>query len=111
MPSTFYQASVEENHRSKIKHTVKRIRKTGRSLSMLQYFTSRTIRLIDKEEEELSLLLEVAIKIRDRKWISSNINHSPQTVAAFQTFLLPRVNFLRVGARIDSGFHCMGSMV
>lgn len=93
-PGTFYQATIQEDHRAKIRHTVKRLRNFGRDPKTVQYFTSRTMGVIDKEEEELSNELDVAIKIRDRKWIVANINHSPQTVAAFQTYLGPCLAFL-----------------
>ena len=93
-PSTFYQASIEADHRSKIRSTVKRLREVGRKLTTLQYFTSRIVRLIDMEEENLSVELDVDLNIRDRKWIVSNINHSPQTLSAFETYLRPSVTFV-----------------
>jgi hypothetical protein len=91
---TYYQATTQADHRAKIRHTVRRLRASGRDPKTLQYFTSRTVALIDKEEEDLSAELDVAVKIRDRKWIAVNINHSPQTVAAFRTHLAPCVAFL-----------------
>ena len=93
-PGTFYQATTQEDHRVKIRHTVKRLREVGRDPKTMQYFTSRTVSAIDKEEEALSAKLDVAIKIRDRKWFVANINHSPQTVAAFRTYLAPCIAFL-----------------
>ena len=93
-PGTFYQASVAENHRSKIRRTIERLHEVGRQPKTLHYFTSRPIRLIDKEQEELSGKLGVFIQIRDRKWVASNINCSSQTVRAFQTYLRPSINFL-----------------
>jgi len=93
-PGTFYQATIQEDHRTKIRETVKRLRKFGRDPKSVRYFTSRTVSVIDKEEEELSAELDVAIEIRDRKWIVANINNSPQTVAAYQTYLEPCLAFL-----------------
>ena len=93
-PGTFYQASIEKDYRSKIQRTVRRLREVDRNPKVLNYISSRTVRLIDKEEEELSSKLNVDIKIRERNWIVSNINNSPQTVAAFHTYLHPYINFL-----------------
>ena len=93
-PGTFYQATTEQDHRAKIRRTVKRLREFGRDPKTIQYFTSRTVNVIDREEEKLSAELNVTIKIRDRKWIVVNINHSPQTIEAFQTYLKPCLAFL-----------------
>ena len=93
-PGTFYQATSQHDHRSKIRGTVRRLREFERDPKSLLYFTSRTVVAIDKEEEELGTELDVIIKIRDKKWIVGNINHSPQTIAAFQTYLQPCVAFL-----------------
>ena len=93
-PGIFYQATTQADHRAKIRHTIKRLRKFGRKPKTVHYCTSRTIDLIDKEEEKLSNELGVTIRIRDRKWIASNINRSPQTVAAFKSFLSPHIAFL-----------------
>ena len=91
----FYQATTEEGHAGKIKRTVNRLREYGRDPSTLHFVTSRVVTSIDKEEEALSEDLDLNVKIRDRKWITSNINDSPQTVAAFQSFLEPTLSFLR----------------
>ena len=91
---TFYQASVQQDHRAKIRQTMERLREFGRDPVALYYFTSKTVGLIDQEEEKLSEELDVTIKIRDRKWIAANINGSPQTAAAFETYLRPCIAFL-----------------
>ena len=93
-PGIFYQASTQADHRAKIRHTVKRLRKVGREPKTVHYCTSRSIDSVDKEEEKLSDELRVAIRIRDRKWINGNINRSPQTVAAFKSYLSPHIAFL-----------------
>ena len=91
---TFYQASIQQDYRSKIRHTVNRLREFGRDSQVLHYLSSRVINNIDQHEEELTRELGVLVKIRDRKWITSNINRSPQTISAFETFLRHNVNFL-----------------
>lgn len=91
---TFYQASIQQDYRSKIKHTVHRLREFGRDPQVLHYVSSREIGNIDQHEEELTEKLDVLVKIRDRKWITSNINRSPQSISAFETFLRRNVSFL-----------------
>jgi len=93
-PGTFYQATTQEDHRAKIRHTVKRLRKFGRDPKSILYFTSRTVSVIDKEQEALSDELDVSVTIRDRKWIAANINQSAQAAAAFRTHLEPYLSFL-----------------
>ena len=90
----YYQATTQENHRAKIRNTVRRLKEYGRNPIMVQYITSRIIRAIDMEEERLLSEFGLPIKIRDRKWIVGNLNYSPQTVAAYNTFLKPCLTFL-----------------
>lgn len=91
----FYQATTEEGHASKIRRTVDRLREYGRDPSTLHFVISRVVTSIDKEEEALSEEFDLNVKIRDRKWITSNINDSPKTIAAFHSFLEPTLSFLR----------------
>ena len=93
-PNTFYQATIQENHRAKIRQTVGRIREFGRDPTTVYYVTARTVPLIDQEEVSLSEELDTNVVIRDRKWIAANINSSNQTVAAFNSFLAPHIAFL-----------------
>ena len=93
-PGVFFQAAIQADHRAKIRHTVARLREFGRVPEAINYCTSRTIGLIDKEEAELSVELDVTIRIRDRKWIVNNVNISPQPVAAFTSYLAPHLAFL-----------------
>lgn len=93
--STIYQATVQVDHRAKIRATVRRLRETERDLGLLQYVTARGVSQIDKEEEHLTAELGVPIRIRDKKWIAANINHSRQTMAAFSNHLEPHLTFLK----------------
>ena len=93
-PGTFYQASIQEDYRAKIRHTVKRLREFGRDPKLVNYVTSRVISAIDKVEEELTEELDVAIKIRDRNWIVNQINRSHLTIASYSQHLLPHLSFL-----------------
>ena len=94
VPTTFYQASIQENHRAKIRHTVKRLRESGRDPRSLVYVTAQTIKMLDKDEETLTQETQVFVRIRDADWIVAHINHSNATTAAFVTFLQPHLSFL-----------------
>lgn len=98
---TFYQATTQSDHRSKIRQTVKRLKEYGRDPQTLVYVTSRTVGAIDIEEERLAAELDVEVKIRGRKWITSHINHSAATIAAFNSYLRPQIEFLTAPGAAD----------
>lgn len=91
----FLQASVEIDHRAKIKQTVTRLREVGRDPRELTYCTSRKIDRVDQEDDYLSTELDVTIRIRDQRWIISNLNQSARTIAAFNDHLSSELAFLR----------------
>lgn len=91
----FYQISIEENHRSKVKKTIDRLEEFGRSPKRLTYVTSQTIRVFDQEEEFLTDKHDVFVRIRDAKWILSHINHSEATKKAYYTHLERYTDFLK----------------
>ena len=93
-PHTFYQASIQENHKAKIRDTIKRLRGSDRDPRRLEYITAQKVRMLDKDEETLFQETEVSVRIRDAGWIVANINHSTATVAAFESFLKPHLAFL-----------------
>jgi hypothetical protein len=98
-PTAFYQASVQEDYRAKIRHTASRLREVGRDPRTLVYVTSRTVSLPDAEERNLSRELDVAVQIRDAKYIAAHINDSAGTIAAFNHHLRDLTDFLRtIGA-------------
>jgi hypothetical protein len=98
-PRAFYQASTQEDFRSKIRKTAKRLRDVGRDPRTLVYVTSRTINLPDAEERNLSRELDISIQIRDAKYVISHINDSAGTIAAFNHHLRHLTDFLRgIGA-------------
>ena len=97
--SLFMQASIQENFRQKIRDTVRRLKEVGRTPTTLVYCTSRVIPLLDKEAQDLSDELGVAIQIRDQKYIDAHINSAPGTVEAFQSYLAPQLDYLKhIGA-------------
>jgi hypothetical protein len=91
----FWQASIEKTIRSKIRRTVKRIKDYGRDPKQLTYCSSLVVPDIDSEEDLLTDELGVRIRIRDQKYILSHINHSDQTVEAFNSYLAPHLAFLK----------------
>jgi hypothetical protein len=91
----FWQASIQKTIRAKIRGTVKRLVEYGRKLTQLTYCTSIVVPNVDGEEDLLSEELGLRVKIRDQKYIVSHINHSPQTVQAFNSYLAPHLDFLK----------------
>jgi hypothetical protein len=92
---TFYQASREEDHREKVRKTVRRLRKFGRSPTRLILLTPNVILHIDREQLELSRELGVEVQLRDRNWIIGNLHGAPGVIAAYRTYLEPELAFLR----------------
>ena len=91
----FYQISIEKNHRSKVKKTIDRLIEFGRTPKRLIYITSQTIGTYDREEEFLTDKHGVFVRIRDGKWILSNLNHSEATKKAYYTHLSRFTDFLK----------------
>lgn len=94
-PDTFYQFTIQENHKEKIRSTVKRLIEIGRTPKRLIYVTSRHIALPDKEEDELDTELGIRIRIRSREYLAGHINDSVQTQSAFKNNLSHKLEFLR----------------
>jgi len=101
---TYYQFTRQENHRDKIRKTVLRLIEFGRTVKILYYLSSRVIPHIDKEEDLLSDELNIIVKIRDRKYISSHINDSIGTIASYDNHLAVYTQFLENIARSDNSF-------
>ncbi len=101
---SFYQFTREENHRSKIRRTVGRLKEFQRDVKTLYYLSARAIPHIDKEEELLAEELGVQIKIRDRKYIASHINDSVGTISAYDNHLAVFTRFLERLNRVDYSF-------
>lgn len=93
---SFMQASVqEENIEGKIRKTVERLREFGRDPRSLRYVTSREIKHVDRVESDLTVELEVSVRILGASYIMKQINYSPQTIAAFEHYLRPVTEYLR----------------
>jgi hypothetical protein len=100
LPGTFLQASVQEDHRAKIRNTIGRLREVGRAPKSLTYVTPRLIPHVDREEEKLSAELNVIIRIRDRRYLAAHINTSPVTIAAFEQHLRSCLSFLNTPGNV-----------
>lgn len=99
---TYYQFSRQENHRDKIRKTVKRLRDFKRDVKRIYYLSSRSIPHLDKEEDSLSDELDVFVKVRDKKYIISHINDTTGTIAAYNNHLARYTQFLEhVGQTTD----------
>lgn len=85
--NVFYQMSIEQNHRSKVKKTIDRLNEFGRTPNRLIYVTSQTVGTYDREEEHLTDKHDVFVRIRDGKWILANLNYSEATKRAYYTHL------------------------
>lgn len=94
-PGVFYQASVQKDHRPKIRGTLKRLKEFGRNVDELVYVTSQRIGTIDAEERALSKETGTRIRIRDGAYLASHINGTPQTRGAFRDFIGPHLEFLK----------------
>lgn len=98
--NVFYQMSTEQDHRRKVKKTIDRLFEFGRTPKRLIYVTSQTIGTYDREEEFLTDKHNVFVRIRDGKWILSNLNHSEATKKSYYTHLERYTDFLK---DLDSG--------
>jgi hypothetical protein len=94
-PNVFFQFSVEENNREKIRNTVARLREVKREVKALYYATSRIVPRLDVVENELGDELGVVVRIRDGAYFASQVNSSPALLAAYDTYLSPAICFLK----------------
>lgn len=94
-PTFFYQASIERNHRDKIRRTIKRLGEYGRHVETLLYLTSQSIPRFDEEEDFLEHKYNIKIRIRDKGYIVSHINDTHGTRAAYFSYLAPSLEYLK----------------
>lgn len=90
----FFQASIVDDYSPKICKTVERLRDFGRDVQHLTYLSSRTIRYLDRVEDELSRKTSTTIRIRDAAYIAAHINSSATTIGAFDRQLRPLTAYL-----------------
>lgn len=92
---SFLQASIQADHRQKIRDTVNRLRESGRDPRMLTYVTPQSVKLLDQDEVDMMRQTGAFVRIRDGKWIIAHINHSPATIEAFNSYLRKELDFLQ----------------
>lgn len=98
-PGHFVQTSIQPKVQTKIRHTVERLREVARDPKLLTYFSNRELTNAEALEYELSLELQLIVRIRDRKYLSAHINHNSHTQAAFDHHLSHFTAFLlKIGA-------------
>lgn len=94
----FLQASKSVDIPGKIRRTVRRLRAFGREPNVVLFYFSEPIATIDKIEEDLSIELNVTVRIRGKQFVEAHINNSPQTIEAYNSFLKPAImHLLAVG--------------
>jgi len=99
--NTYFQATIQQDHRSKIRGTIKRLREVGRTVTGLTYITSRIVPKLDQEEALLSEELGIFLRIRDGEWLTHQINHNDGTRAAFEAYLKQFVTFISAPGASD----------
>lgn len=80
----FLQVSKEENAKIKIIKTVERLRKVGRDVGGLTYWTHRKLPMRDVLEDELGKELKTNIRVRDAASFLDLVNSNPQTIDWFK---------------------------
>ena len=90
----FLQASITGDIKNKIKQTVARLRECGRAPASLLFCSSKPVGKIDLIQEELSSELNCRVVIRDATYFVGQINSSPQSVQAYDSYLAPAASFL-----------------
>lgn len=85
-PTTLYQFSVSEDWRSKIRATVKRLKKTFPDSRMLVFLSSRSIGAAGDELRNELAGEELFLDIRDETWFVDRANFDPNRSAAAQSY-------------------------
>lgn len=90
----YWQFSKRADTKTKIKETIDRLRETGLTPTVLWYATSREVAHSQVMEDHFLQKEGVAVRIRDREYISHQVNHSPATRSAWQRHLASEVAYL-----------------
>ena len=88
------QASIEQDYKSKIRRTVKRLNDFERNPNRLLYITNQFIPIIDKVAEELITELDVVIEIQDGNYIMNHISADSGSIDAYYAHLHHSTLFL-----------------
>jgi hypothetical protein len=93
-PTRIFQASKQVNVAGKIRHTVKRLRDTGRKVERLYFASSQTIPNNDRLAHDLGEDLDVTISIYDRAFFEHHANDSAPVQLSFDHHLRSAIAFL-----------------
>jgi hypothetical protein len=92
--SRVLQITKQQNLPSKIKDTVARLRQVGRNPTSLTMLVSYAVQNSDTLEDKMSALHSLRVRIRDARYVESQVNHNAGTRSAARCFLLPAADFL-----------------
>ncbi len=98
----FFQVTVQEDYRGKIKQTLLRLAEFNRVVTELIYVTSRKISKVDAVERELSKEHGISIRMREGSYVASHVNDSVQTRGAFRDHLASTLEYLNHVGRVQS---------
>lgn len=83
----FFQISTESDIEGKIKDTLSKLKKYGKSVSRLTYVSNRKISNIDHIVDKIFDEYHIPLRIFDLKWLSSNSNNSAVTIQCYYIFV------------------------
>lgn len=90
----YWQFSVGAAVKPKIRATIKRLCESGLNPTVLFYATSQRIDHAAVLQDEIYRDLGVSLQLRDREYIETQVNHSPESRAAWRDHLGHRVDYL-----------------
>lgn len=90
----YWQFSKRADTKAKVKETIDRLRATGLTPTVLWYVTSRDVAHSQVMEDHFLHDVGVAVRIRDREYLSHQVNYSPATRSAWQRHLASEVAYL-----------------
>ncbi len=84
---TIYQTSIESNAEGKLLGSMEKLKANGINYDQFYFVTSRAVKNQDTLTDELFDKYKKPVRIRDVKWLSSQVNTSQGTLNVFQTFV------------------------
>lgn len=91
-PTHFVQISTQENVKTKILSTIDRQRSVGRTVEDLTYVSNRLLPNRDIMEGDIEKATGVGIRIRDRRWITTQVQRDDKASSLFVDRFAPLVH-------------------
>lgn len=88
------QITKQADLKGKVRETVKRLQEFGRDPKSLTMLVSYNVQNLDNLEEELSDKYDIRIRIRDSRYLETQVNQNVGTRAAANSYVLPFAEFL-----------------